>query len=97
LQLFAEGFDGTATQGSAFLFPVFIVDMFLVRSEVSHFPGNRLADFRGTFGLGLGFEQVLKPVDKDLFIAVAAEISPVRPTNLWPVEFRSRRALQRWC
>ena len=66
LQLFAEGFDGAAPQGSAFLCPVLIVDMFSMRSEVFHFPGNSLSDFRGTSGLGLGFEVLLlrRPGDR---------------------------------
>ena len=65
LQLFAEGFDGTTAQGSAFVFPVFIVDVVPMRSEVFRFSGDRLSDFRGTFGLGLGFEKVLESVDHE--------------------------------
>ena len=56
LQLFTEGFDGTTAQGSTFVFPLFIVDVFPMRSEVFHFSGDRLSDFGGTFSLGLGFE-----------------------------------------
>jgi len=75
LRLFTEAFDGATAQGSALVFPVFIVDVFPMRSEVFDFSGDGLSDFLGTFGLSLGFEKVLQPVDHERFIAVAQRLN----------------------
>src|SRR5262245_6806350 len=44
LQLFTERLDGATAQGSAFIFPVFIVDVVAMPSEVFDFAANRFAD-----------------------------------------------------
>ena len=87
LELFTEGFDGTAAQGSAFVFPVLIVDVLLMLTEVVHFPGDDLLGFLGPFGLG--FEQVLEPVDDERFLAVAQRFHPLRHPVFGPLGFPS--------
>src|SRR5215204_3116582 len=58
--------------------------------------GDRLSDFRGTFGLGLGFEKVLKPVDHECFVAVAQRLDVLgqpffAPSSSGPIERFSDR------
>lgn len=85
LQLFAEGFDGATAQRSSFVFSAFTVEVVPMGSEVFHFSGDGLAGFGGTLGMGLGFEKLLKPVDREGFIAVARRLELLGQPILGPL------------